>query len=183
MDPTPLISVDEAKEYLGKTTAMDDYTLNRMIEVASLCCEEYTGRHLRPSEQTVALSGEGKSALFLRPPVRSVTSVTVDGEALTAGGWCVKAAAGLLYRGSTPGAGVWPVGADNVTVVYEAGPVEPSPIAVHAAFEMLRHLWETQRGGPNRGDVRGDDWVSGMGYTFPNRVMQLLDPMRVPGIA
>lgn len=178
----PLISLDDAKEYLNKSTVKDDFRLNQMIEVATLCAEEYADRALQARTTTATRSCDGGPAVMLRRPVRSVTSVTLSGVEQSPGSWCVDSAAGLLYRGAVPGAGRWPAGADNLVVVYEAGPENPSPIAVHAALEMLRHLWETQRGGPNR-EIRGDEWVSGMGYTFPNRVVQLLGPMRVPGIA
>lgn len=177
----PLVTLEEAREYLGKTTVADDSTLERLLSVASMAAEEYADAWLGPSQQTFTRSCDGRRGVILRRPIRSVTSVTLSGVALTTGSWCLNSADGILYRGPVPGAGMWPVGADNLVVICEVGPTEPSPMDKHAVFEMLRHLWETQRGGPDR-SVRGDEWTSALGYTFPNRVMGLLNRTQIPGM-
>jgi hypothetical protein len=83
--------------------------------------------------------------------------------------------------------GGWLCGPLQVT--YQAGR-ESVPATINlAARLLLQHLWQTQRG-PTRGLAGGGDDFSvtepipGFGYAVPNRVLQLLEPYRLPpGVA
>ena len=53
--------------------------------------------------------------------------------------------------------------------------VSPKPVQ-NATLELLRHLWDTQRG-PVDGSLDSDTLVRpGSGFAIPNRVMQLIEP-------
>jgi len=74
----------------------------------------------------------------------------------------------------------------EVRVVYTWGSAIISPRVIHAARELVSHLWTIgQRG--NRPSFGGEDYtMTPSGYAVPNRVVQILDPTgqgRVSGIA
>jgi hypothetical protein len=74
----------------------------------------------------------------------------------------------------------------EVRVVYTWGSSIISPRVIHAARELVSHLWTIgQRG--NRPSFGGEDYtMTPSGYAVPNRVVEILDPTgqgRVSGIA
>ncbi|MEI8286044.1 MAG: hypothetical protein WCG15_01960, partial [Actinomycetes bacterium] len=57
--------------------------------------------------------------------------------------------------------------------------------AKQGVLEIVRHLWQTQRGptavvGRNQS---GDDFYTTATYSLPRRCMELLDQMSLPGMA
>jgi len=80
--------------------------------------------------------------------------------------------------------GIWAPGARNITVSYVAGYVNPHPQAKQGVLELVRHLWQTQRGSMNviSRNQNGDDFYSASTFSMPRRVMELLDPISLPGI-
>lgn len=92
-----------------------------------------------PRTVTETLDGNGRGALVLRTPyVRSLTSVTVDGVAVTVGD--LVANGGILrYADAGP---TWPVGRQNVVVTYSAAygtGSTPPPDIKEAALQLTRY--------------------------------------------
>ena len=179
----PILSLAEAKRHLrlAATDISRDDDLRDVIETATVLCEDHTGRRYRPIVVTETYDG-GREAIALRcSPVQSVTSVTVDGEAVTE---YVLSAPGLLYLGTPTAPRCWPAGIATVAVTYVAGSPSPSPRVVEAVRVATAHLWAARRGGSNLprqsgGDV---DYASGAEpWALPRRAEQLLVHDMAPG--
>ncbi len=165
-----VISLAEAKAHLNISTPASDAELRDFIEVATAAAEQVSGRALAPRTVVETTQGNGAGALIVAtPPVASVESVTEHGVSVPADNYRIIANGQLLERIS----GAWSSAANSIVVTYTAG-VTGSDLAVtkHAVKEMLRHLWVTQRGGGR--PARDGEMMVGAGYSFPNRVLQLL---------
>lgn len=119
----PLASVADL-EARGVTISPSEVaTVNVFLDVASALVREAAGSPISETTSTVVLEGERVSRLRLPgPPIRSVSAVLVDGQAVT--GW--KLASGALY-----GAAGWRPGPDpsDVEVTYVHGlPTVPADI-------------------------------------------------------
>jgi hypothetical protein len=90
---------------------------------------------------------------------------------------------GTLY--ATNSYGYWTGGFNNIKVTYVAGYVNPPMSAKQGVLEIIRHLWQTQRGAINvMGRTQtGDELYTGSTYSLPRRAMELLDPTSFPGMA
>lgn len=175
-----LVSLAEAKAHLqiADTTTTYDDEITRFVDVVTELCESYTGTALYARTVTETHDGGDTVLLLRRLPVVSVTSVVVDGTTQSTDSYAVDTVSGLVR--SLAGA----IGSDpqDTVVTYRAGRSTVPARARHAALEALRHLWATQRGAMSRASLNGDDYVSGMGWSLPRRVMELLDDLRVSGI-
>lgn len=171
-----LISLDEAKAFLNITSTTNDEELREFVRAATVAAEKYAQRKMVRESITETHDGGGTLIVLRRPRATSVTSVSVGGSALSASEYRLKFHGGAVERISGISAVPFSRGLDNVSVVYVAGVTgDDLTLAVHAVKQMLKHLWATQRGAkrPNT----GDEWESGAGYSFPRRVMELLDPL------
>jgi len=182
----PLVSLTDAKAHLNITATTNDEELRRFLDVATDAAERFTGRTLRGGSVTETLDGNGTPTLLLSTlPVRSITSVSIGGSAVAATGYTVSDAGVLTRLGGSYTPGPWTPGVGNVEVTYMAGDATPPPAAVHAVLELTRHLWTTQRGsmqGMPRRDVE-DVYDPSAGMAMPRRVIELLEPLRVAGVA
>jgi hypothetical protein len=96
-----------------------------------------------------------------------------------------------LLRISTPQGwsstiyGYWQTGVNNISVSYTAGYVEPPYDAAQGVLEIIRHLWQTQRGSMWQGSGNLPEDVSSSAYSFsmPLRAQMLLAPIGLPGMA
>jgi hypothetical protein len=190
-----LLSLQDAKAYLGETGTQQDDEIRAFAQVATEVVESIVGPCTPQTftEQVEAVAGS--SVLLLsRRPVISVTSITsIWGVApvwLTAAVQ-VNGSTGtvrLLGQGYLGG----PFYGGPFTVVYVAGRTVVPDRFIHAAREMLRHLWTTQRGQTTDSplpDFIGDEELNGGGapfgasFSIPNRVLELLSADRIIGIA
>jgi len=175
----PAVSLDEVRAHLGVSSRATDEQLRSVALVATETAESYTGRRYRQSTVTESYTGHGQAYLvLLQAPFVSLTTVTIDGVAVAN---TQVTGTGLLMHPS----GSWPgtnIGAISVT--YVAGRA-PTARARHGILEIVRHLWDTQRGGtqlPRQGGG-GDEWDPRMSFTVPRRVAELLDHDSDVGIA
>lgn len=182
-----LLSLADAKAQLNITTDSNDVELTAYINSCTAIIERYVG----PVEnRTVAetLDSKGLAMAVTQVPAVSLSSVTPvlsGGLELAVSDLVLDGLAGVIRRadGSLFGGGPW-------LVEYVAGRGQIDPTINVAARILLQHLWRTQRGSA-RGPViaGGDDYdvnepVSGWGYAIPNRVLQMLEPFKVPpGVA
>jgi len=90
---------------------------------------------------------------------------------------------GTLY--ATNSYGYFTQGMNNISVTYVAGFVKPPMAAKQGVLEIIRHLWQTQRGSINvmSRTNSGDEFYSSPTYSLPRRAMELLDPTSLPGLA
>jgi hypothetical protein len=124
----------------------------------------------------------------LHPPLVSVSAL-----AGPAGGGSISYPTDRLTLDATAGTvalldgGYFPAGSYMVT--YTAGRAAVPPTIKLAALILLQHLWRTQYGATRVPVGGADDWsvtdpVPGFGYAVPNRVLQLLEPFKLPpGVA
>jgi hypothetical protein len=116
----------------------------------------------------------------------SLVPILTNGTAVQVSDVAVDGATGILRRKD----GTWFYGGPW-TATYTAGRGAVPPTIKLAALILLQHLWRTQYGASRglSGIGGGDDFsvteaVPGWGYAIPNRVLQLLEPYKVPpGVA
>jgi hypothetical protein len=186
------VGLAEVKNHLNiaASNTTHDEELRGFVLSASAVVEDIVGTVARKT-YTETYSGRGETAILLRHrPVLSVTSVTVNGSAVTDFS-CTEH--GILSRASTYSALTWPRGVDNVAVVYQAGRVAPPWNVLNATKELIRINWRPQTGGNYSvfDGGRGDDFGQGaepaeirLGFFVPNTVMQRLQPSaRAPHVA
>lgn len=181
-----LVTLAEAKRQLDIDGAANDTELQLYVDSLDSVIEGYVGV-VEPRTVTDTITGGGPALCVLHPPLLSVTSLAGGvGGAISypVGTLTVNGPAGIVGRldGSCFPAGPY-------TVTYQAGRTAVPPTIKLAALILLQHLWRTQYGA-SRVPVGGaDDWsmndpVPGFGYAVPNRVLQLLEPFKLPpGVA
>lgn len=175
----PVVSLSEVKRHLNITATGSDEELRALITVAQAAGEAYTGRVFGRRTVTQTASG-GRNAIALTSlPVLSVTAVTEDGNPLAADEYVTDLIAGVIYRAD---GGTWNH-ADPLTVAvtYVAGYTAQPPTDRQGVLEMIRHLWDTQRGSMAMLPRGADDYNPGTGYSIPRRVSELWDLYRIPG--
>lgn len=182
----PIVSLSEVRGHLRMTDTSNDGYLQRFALTASEICESYkgTGKVWRRTGRTETFDGRNTFALNLqRRPILSITSVVESGVTLNpTTDFCYDAANAILYRGSTTAYGPpWLDGQQNIVVTYVAGTNGAIPEGVRqGCLELVKHLWDTQRGGsqlPRQGGS-DDTWDPRMGYTIPRRVKELWAPFK-----
>lgn len=170
-----------ARSHLNITAETHDAEITTTIEAAEGAIASLCGP-LEPVTRTERVRGGRPALTLLVTPVVTLTSVTaLDGTTLTVDDLFVSPHAGRVTRtdGSLFSAAFY-------DVVYSCGRTECPPGLLLAVKEMLRHLWDTQRGGSRRPGSQQSEALSnslpGSAYTFPNRVTELMTPhMQVKG--
>lgn len=187
------VGLAEVKEHLNIPAAdtSADEELRGFILSSCEVVEDIVGVVARRTF-TQTLSGRGEPALLLsRRPVIAVTSVTVDGTAVT--DYSVTPH-GVLTRTTAYRAGRWPSGVDNIVVTYTAGRTSVPAGGLDGTKELIRINWRPQQGGnyspfnQGRGDEHGQQARGAgeirLGFFVPNTVMQRLQPSaRGPHVA
>ena len=184
---------DEVLEYLNIPAASaNESEVRRFIDAATDLAETYVGQVLGRRTFTNELYDGGTEFIRIRnPKAISITSVTENGATVSASNYVLDYTGQRLYRiGSgtlyaTNSYGYWTAGMNNVSITYVAGYVNPPMAAKQGVLEIIRHLWQTQRGAMNvmTRNQTGDDFYQGATYSLPRRAMELLDPTSFPGLA
>jgi hypothetical protein len=182
-----LVTLEEAKRQLDIDTDSHDAELQLYVDALDAVIEGYVGV-VEQREVTDTVTGGGPALAVLHPPLVSVTSVAgpvgASSVSYAADGLTVNGSAGVVGRLD---GGCFPAGA--YTVTYTAGRASVPPTVKLAALILLQHLWRTQYGATRVPVGGADDWsvtdpVPGFGYAVPNRVLQLLEPFKLPpGVA
>jgi uncharacterized phiE125 gp8 family phage protein len=184
-DPATLgvVGLDEVKAHLNISTDTLDEELRAFMDVATDACERYAGSVLGRRTITAEAHDGGTNAVFLNAgPILSVTTVNESGVATTdytqPTGTQALLKTAAFYYGTYVN---WNMGVNNVVVTYVAGYSEPPPIARQAVLELVRHLWQTQRGSMSgRNALSGDEYAAGSGWSLPNRCKELLELLKRP---
>jgi len=191
---TGILSLSEVKEHLNIPTTVisDDEELRRFIDAASDLAEGYVGQVLGRRTFTDELYDGGTEFIRIRnPKAISISSVYENGDLVSSNAYSLDYTGQRLYRiGSgtlyaTNSYGYWTGGFNNIKITYVAGYVNPPMSAKQGVLEIIRHLWQTQRGAINvmSRTNSGDELYSTPTYSLPRRAMELLDPTSFPGLA
>jgi Phage gp6-like head-tail connector protein len=192
-----IVSLQDVKTHLNipSTSTTDDEELRSFIDAASDLAESYVGQVLGRRTFTAELYDGGADCIRIRnPKAISITSVYENGALVASSGYALDYTGQRLYRvGSstlyaTNSYGYWTAGFNNISVTYVAGYVNPPMAAKQGVLEIVRHLWQTQRGSMSvlGRTLAGDELTpatTGAGYSLPRRAMELLDPTSFPGMA
>ncbi len=118
----PCISVQDLSDYLGRDLSSDDGATLAVDAACDVCrtVAEQSFDYVR--NDSILMDGPGTDALLLPElPVISVSSVTSDGTAVT--DYALKENGVLLRKVLTAqtATAVWPLGRQNVRVIYSHG--------------------------------------------------------------
>lgn len=176
----PLVSLDDVKARLNITDTDNDEELRRIMAAASARAAAAVKRALAPRTytQTVDMTyAPGRSVVVPTPALLSVSEVTEDATTVAAADYEISRDGQLLRRvGTTYWTGVVAI----TGTVGVAG--DDLAIAQQGVLELTAHLWETQRTPMGRNAALAGP-VPGMGYALPNRVDEMLAPLRLDGFA
>ena len=188
-----IVGYDEVLEYLNIPSASaNENEVRRFMDAATDLAETYVGQVLGRRTFTSELYDGGTEFIRIRnPKAISITSVYENGALVSASNYVLDYTGQRLYRiGSgtlyaTNSYGYWTAGMNNVQITYVAGYVNPPMSAKQGVLEIIRHLWQTQRGSMSvmGRSLGGDELYSAPTYSLPRRAMELLDPTSFPGIA
>jgi hypothetical protein len=140
----PFITVQDLTDRLGRDVSADPGAASA-VDSACAICRIVAEQDFNGTGGTVTLDGTGTDALLLpQRPVTAVAGVQVNGAAITD---YVLSAQGALFRG-TAGARAsssptWPLGRQNVQVVYSAGyqtlavPADVCEVALNVAMRAV----------------------------------------------
>lgn len=181
-----LLTLDEAKDQLDITTSSHDTELQAYVEGVTAAIEAHVGPvENRSVTETHDVPACGARVLVLRqtPAVSLASAVPVltGGIAYDVAGLDLDGPTGTVRR--LDGGRLY----GPLRITYTAGRgVVPATITL-AARIMVQHLWRTQYGA-SRGlssiggadDFSVNEPVAGWGYAIPNRVLQLLEPYKLP---
>lgn len=174
-----VLTVDDAKAHLNITAEGNTGKLQGMIDAAEAAIARRVGP-LEPTTVTVTTSGSAALNLPVYP-ILSLTSVTGDGgTVIPLAGLTVDSQSGVITGSAGFGSGAY-------VVTYTAGRETCPADLLMAVKEMVRHLWETQRGptgrpGSNRSESTSNT-IPGAAYIYPFRVEQLIAPHEQFGFA
>lgn len=182
----PLVTLAEAKAQLDITTTNHDEELQRYIDALTAPIERHVGP-VEDREVTEVIEGRSATLCLSCVPAVSLTSIVPvlsSGQSIAVNEVHLDSATGIVRRldGGSFCGGLW-------TVTYTAGRGGVPETIQLAALILLQHLWRTQYGAARGSVGGGDDFdvnepIIGWGYAIPNRVLQLLEPYRVPpGVA
>lgn len=133
-----LVSLDEAKAFIGETSTIRDLTLGPWIGGLSAFIRRYVDGPITTEALSDKLDGKGGTRIRLyNRPVLSVTTLAVDGVSidvatlLTSGDLVFYEDGGLYYSGG------FPVGVQNVSVGYTAGYGSTVPMDMQLAVLLI----------------------------------------------
>lgn len=185
-DPRLIISLDDAKAELNHVQDVNDDEVRLFIAATTEIVEHLVGRVLSTS-LTETFNG-GKTAVLLSERATAITSVTVDGVALTASEYVADLSSGIVYAGSSLSPNCFTYGRQNVVVTYTTGASSIAPSVISGARTIAAHLYassqQSRRGRGRSGD--GDGTTLVLGYAIPNAAVEKLTNQRhnrMPGIA
>lgn len=178
-----VLSLPLAKTHLNIVGGTHDAEIQKMIDAAEAVITGHCGP-LTSVATTIRVRGDGRLALVLPvTPAISLTSVTpVGGSALTLAD---------LYLDAGPGLVTYNSGSAFISrfydVAYNAGRSPCPEDLLLAVKELVRHLWQSQRGPTRRpGSPAGDsaaNTLPGAAHTLPFRVTELIGPHLRAGFA
>lgn len=187
-----IVSLDEVKAHINYPSSIttDDSELLRFVDAGIEMAENYCGFVL--GRQTFTNEAHDGQDVFVRlryPKAISITSVVESGVTLASTQYFLDYTGQRLFRigsaswNGTNAYGLWAPGLQNIVITYVSGFVKPPAVARQGTLEIIKHLWETQRGSKSVIGKATDEYQQGVTYSMPRRVCELLDQIALPGIA
>ena len=175
-NPAYIISLAAAKAHLNITSTADDEELRGFIEAATPVVEDVVGPVVVRTYADVDSHG-GPFLVLANCPVVSLTSlaaVLTSGTSYEVDDLDLDGQNGIVRR-LDGGRFCGPL-----RITYKAGRAVVPANITQAAKEIVRHMWETQRGHSGARPGFGEEGFvqTGSGFTIPRRVMELLVPHR-----
>ena len=153
-----------------------DPVVAQLLAQAESIVDGYAGRPLESASYTIEVDGHGGDTIRVgRWPITAVTSVTVDGDVWTVDvdykwrpdGRFVALGAGLSYDPYTKSmGGYWPVGTQNIELVFTAGYVTPPFGYVPIAIQIAKRLYTEGAGTAASPDGIVQQSVGGESVTY-----------------
>jgi hypothetical protein len=183
-----IVSLGDAKTFLGLTTGAYDEKLRSLIIAVSDAAETYAGMVFRARTVTRKFSPgfQGWETILLDADASAIISVTENGVTLTVDTQYSLDEAGVLWRKSSAYATrSWISGHDNVVVTYTRGSNQVPPALRLAVMDYLRDEYQTQRG-PGQGGVApggaNSDGYQAETAVLPPRIRVILDNLGIGGM-
>jgi len=188
MATNDIVTLTEARDYLGASASQDVALLAAWIEAVSIRLDDICGPVVQRTI-TGELHNGGEGIVRLdRRPVASVTSVveydtngaatTLTAETTTtkpADAYLADLTQGTIVRRSSGSTYTFAGNLQSVSVTYVAGRAATtaavSPLFKQAALAFLRHMWASEHG---TGNTFGTETFVPAGFAVPNRVLELL---------
>jgi hypothetical protein len=180
-----IVGLAETKAFLNLTTTTNDEKLRQFMLAATTAVEEYCNRPFVSRTVTRRYSGITFTDRIAVPVgMTSVTTVIENGVTLTGGtDYDLDPVVSVLYRRSGPYyTRYWLPGTLNISVTGSIGSTTiPADIRL-AALLLIKHLWETQRGGmaTTLGSGGETEWDPTSQQSIPRRVSELLQNYQMP---
>lgn len=181
--PAYLISLEDAKAQLGITSTTFDEELRIYVEAATGVVERHRGEVIaqRAVVEQLELASTRRLISLSSRPVIALTSVRTTWTGYTWDVATLKVDQQLGVVSAELGPWFW----GHLEIGYTAGySVVPAAWTL-AARIVVEHLWQTRRGsagGPRVGGMDDTMAVPGMGFSIPNRALELLGAP-TPGVA
>lgn len=172
------LSLPVVKQYLAITSGTHDTVLQGFIDAAEAAIAAKCGPLAATAveQQVEASAGTMMLSTF---PVLSLTSITpaAGGAALSLSGVTLDGPSGVVSG----------VSSGTYVVAYSAGRNPVPADLLMGVKELVRHLWDTQRGPTRRpGSTTSEttaNTIPGAAYMMPFRVAELIAPHLLPGFA
>lgn len=178
-----LTTLADVKAYLSPqlVTTADDTLLARLITAASQFIQSWLNRTIASAAYTDTRNGTGGTRLFLRNrPVTAVSSLTIDGVAVTASD-PPPLAAGYLFDDSAiylVGGQCFSKGAQNIVIGYTAGFAATPPEIEQACIALVALRYKERDRIGQASKNLGGEVVSFQQKDMPADVATLLDQYR-----
>lgn len=179
LDPfaAELLSLGDAKKYvqIADANTVHDEEIAGFIRALTPTIEFFVGP-VEPRTMRRNIVGGGDTFVFPVAPVLEVISLESYSVAWNLSGFVLDSETGIVQYGY---GAYFP---RSVIAVFLAGRREVPAAINHAAKVVLGHLWETQRGRGTSGlaaraATSDTTFVPGLGYSVPNRAIELLKPL------
>jgi hypothetical protein len=142
---TPFVSLAEQLRFMRATAVITDpddlETLRGFIRVACEAVELDLGRFISPQTVVRTFDG-GVTALVLKGPIISITSVVDGGSTLTTDQYVADTSVGIVYRGGSNSPRWFTTGRQTVVITYRAGSSRPSSVARKVAMNGAMRMWQ-----------------------------------------
>lgn len=164
-----LISLEDAKKQINHTTTDDDEEIEDFIAAASQIVEHFAGPVAKQTvvERHYIIGAELVLDEANAAVPTSIAPVTTWSPAVDVADLYVSN--GVVRRKDH---GV--IGDGTYDVTYVKGQSSVLPTIGLATRIIFQHLWKTQRGTTTRAGMGGQDTSQLLGYSVPNRALELL---------
>lgn len=178
-----LITVDEAKSWLGIVGTGEDTLLTTICNAVDTFVKKYCNREFESTTRTEKYHGTGSRELLLREyPVAEVSSIKINDVAESVSDYDLDNEAGVLYSK----AGNIPRGVYNVQVTYTGGYTAQNlpadlKMGLYLAVESLYRRYKDRAVGLESQTI--SDWsrnYAGLPDGFPREALSFIDRYRTP---